>query len=875
MIVYQASLNYLKKNSLQSLFVILGIALGIAVTFAIDIAIDSAQKSFSLSAQRITGKATHKITAVDNSDIEQALYKKLKNNLGISDIAPVIETFVPVIKNKNSQALEQEISLTQSNNDRELIKILGVDPLAETKFRDFNLGFDFSNDFKKQHINFICSKNTADKLNLSKSSSIKLRIGSQIKDVYLLGFFEDDSQQYDNLFLFDLAQAQELLDKQGYLTRIDLKSTTADKFENFRAQSISKQQLQEFIGAQYLLEDFQNGKKALTQMTKSFNVNLQALSFLAIIVAAFLIFNSVSFSVVQRRKVFAVLRTIGVSKEKIIKIVLFEAFIFAVLGISLGLFLGYTVADKLVALVLQTINDIYFSVEVSVKSISIWSLAKSLGLGFVTCVLAAFFPAFDASSTSPILAMSRSGFEKLSQVKNRVNLFLAIVFALAAIFVLQIKIDFDFLPIIFNEINLAFLSLLLFMLAFTVLIPSFIKFLVSLLKPIYTKLFSFVGSFSIQSISKQLSRTAIAITALTIALSMVLALDITVSSFRKTVENWLDKSLKADVYISIPRLVSNQASEFIPLDLQENIKNNYTKDIKTFLTYSMLNTETSVGKIQVAAIEKNQEALELMKFTQTSKGFWQEILNDSDSILVSEPFINKYQKNINDLITITTKYGKKDFKIVAVFQDFGSEHGIIMMSKQRFQKEFAKQEVNSIGLLLHNPNQVQEFIEKLKQDLFEKHLLFIRSNISLKNESLDIFDRTFQITNVLKIIALAVAFIAILSSFMALQLERVREFAILKASGTSNRQISAILVLQTVTMGIFAFLFALPVGILQAFIMIFVINKRSFGWTLEWNLTNQFFLEIFALAFVASILSVCYPIFFTNKVKLSEVLRND
>ena len=147
MIVYQASLNYLKKNSLQSLFVILGIALGIAVTFAIDIAIDSAQKSFSLSAQRITGKATHKITAVDNSDIEQALYKKLKNNLGISDIAPVIETFVPVIKNKNSQALEQEISLTQSNNDRELIKILGVDPLAETKFRDFNLGFDFSNDF--------------------------------------------------------------------------------------------------------------------------------------------------------------------------------------------------------------------------------------------------------------------------------------------------------------------------------------------------------------------------------------------------------------------------------------------------------------------------------------------------------------------------------------------------------------------------------------------------------------------------------------------------------------------------------------------------------------------------------------------------------
>ena len=89
------------------------------------------------------------------------------------------------------------------------------------------------------------------------------------------------------------------------------------------------------------------------------------------------------------------------------------------------------------------------------------------------------------------------------------------------------------------------------------------------------------------------------------------------------------------------------------------------------------------------------------------------------------------------------------------------------------------------------------------------------------------------------------------------------------------KKIAQLLGLQTLTMGFFAFLFAIPAGVIQAYVMIFVINKRSFGWSLDWNLENSFYTEIFFLAILASLISVIYPVLYTNKVKLSEALRND
>lgn len=879
MILYKSSLNYLKRNALQSFFVILGISLGIAVTFAIDIAIESAQKSFAISAQRVSGTASHSVYSSDGRELDEKNFLKLKNELGIVELAPVLEAFVPVFKSQyqNNSSLEEEISLTQKNEDRDLIKILGVDPLSEANFREVQILTDSNQSIFSKDPGFFCSKSTAENLGLKQGDLVRLRIGSRIKEARLEAFFDSDSSTYQNLFLMDISQAQKLLNKPGLLTRIDLKAKD-DVFETVFNKAIDIAELKAQLGDKLSLKSSKSRSKSLEQMTKSFNINLQALSFLAIIVAAFLIYNSVSFSVVQRRKIFAIYRTIGVSRREIVKAVVLEALVFAVLGISLGAFVGYLFADTLVGLVLQTINDIYFSVEVSIKTISFMTLFKSVGLGLAMSFVAALLPALDASSTNPSMAMSRTSFEAKGRLKAQLFILLSIVFAVLAYLVIQVRISPNISNVILNDINLGFMALLFVLLSFTLLIPTAIRILCIVLKPVYSIVLGFTGSFAIKSISRQLSRTAVAISALTIALSMTLALNITVSSFRKTVEHWLEQSLKADVYISVPRLVSNQAQEVIPADLNSMIETEFKDEIKEILTYSMLSVESEIGEIQLAAIQESQAAYELVDFKSSIDNFWQRITAGEKLILVSEPFTYKNNLGLNDELEIKTKIGTEKFKIAAVFEDFGSEHGIVMMSKGSFENYFQTSDVNSLGIILNEHNSksaIDSFIEKLKKLVFKKHLLFIRSNYSLKEESMNIFDRTFQVTNVLKFIALTVAFIAILSSFMSLQLERIKEFSILRATGTSPWQIAKILTVQTLTMGFFAFLFAIPAGILQAYIMIFVINKRSFGWSLSWNLDSAFYTEVFLLAIGASLLSVVYPIYFTNKVQLSESLRND
>jgi putative ABC transport system permease protein len=879
MLLYKSSLNYLKRNFLQSLFVIVGISLGIAVTFAIDIAVDSAQKSFSLSAKRVAGVATHSIYSIDGKEIEEKLFVRLKNDLGIADLAPVLEAFVPVFKSSfvNNSSLEKEISLTQKNADRDLIKILGIDPLSESKFREIQIAAKSNGKIFSSELGVFCSKTTAKALGVELGDKIRLRIGSKIKEARLQAFFDSDSSNYQNLFLMDISQAQKLLDKPGKLTRIDLKAID-DSFNTVFGKGISLDELKKSLSEDETIKSSESRSKSLEQMTKSFNINLQALSFLAIIVAAFLIYNSVSFSVVQRRKIYAVYRTIGVSRREIIKAVVLEAFVFAILGIGLGVFLGYLFADTLVGLVLQTINDIYFSVEVSVKAISFFALFKSVGLGLLMSLVAALLPALDASSTNPVMAMSRTSFESKNKLKAQAYIVLSVCFAILAYFVVKIKVPDNPLNMIFNDINFGFLALLFILLSFTLLIPTAIQILCKLLEPIYAFLLGFAGSFSIKSIARQLSRTSVAISALTIALSMTLALNITVSSFRQTVENWLEQSLKADVYISVPRLVSNQANDVIPEEVQFIIDKDFKADVQETLTYSMLNAESNIGEIQLAAIQESEAALGLVNFHNSIENFWQRMISGEKLILVSEPFTYKNHLGLNDSLEIKTKQGLESFTIAGIFEDFGSEHGIVMMSKKTFQYYFKTKDVNSLGVILRDHNSkkaIDGFIEKLKSAIFKKHLLFIRSNYSLKQESMDIFDRTFQVTNVLKFIALAVAFIAILSSFMSLQLERIKEFSILRATGTSPWQIGKILSAQTLTMGFFAFLFAIPAGIIQAYVMIFIINKRSFGWSLSWNLESAFYIEVFLLAMGASIISVIYPIFFTNRVNLSESLRND
>jgi putative ABC transport system permease protein len=179
-----------------------------------------------------------------------------------------------------------------------------------------------------------------------------------------------------------------------------------------------------------------------------------------------------------------------------------------------------------------------------------------------------------------------------------------------------------------------------------------------------------------------------------------------------------------------------------------------------------------------------------------------------------------------------------------------------------------------LGLTLEPDADTSAVIEDLQAKLADYDLI-VQDNKSLLNSALDVFDRTFSITIALRLLATLVAFIGILSALMALQLEHTREYGMMRANGMTGGQLTIFTLIQTGLMGLVAGILALPIGMVLSLVLIYVVNVRSFGWTMQFTLLPNEFAEAFIVAVVAALLAGIYPAFKLSRLKPAAALRSE
>ena len=387
----KTGLRDLTRRPLQTALMILGVALGVAVVIAIDLANTAAKTAFDLSTQAITSKTTHQIIGGVNG-IDENLYRKIRVDLGYRLSAPVVEG--------DGIALDL---------DAQPLHILGIDFFAEAPFRNFlsNSSSTSSIDltrFYTQQRTALIGVGVAERYNIKTGDSVRVQINDQIIEIVIAGVLtpsEANSRRaLDGLMIMDIAAAQESLGMIGKLSRIDLIATD-DQVK----------QLQNAMPANARIVNASEQSNTVAQLTSAFQLNLTALSMLALIVGMFLIYNTMMFSVVQRRAVFGIMRALGVTGTQLFTLVVSEAAIASSIGALIGLGLGWVLGQGAVRLVTQTINDLYFSLTVSDAPLTLFTAIKGLVLGIGAGVLAAAAPAAEASGVEPITAMRSSSFE--------------------------------------------------------------------------------------------------------------------------------------------------------------------------------------------------------------------------------------------------------------------------------------------------------------------------------------------------------------------------------------------------------------------------------------------------------------------------------
>lgn len=350
MILWRAGFRYLLRHPLQVVFAVIGVALGVAVVVAIDLANSSAERAFNLSAEALTGRTTHMIVGGSNGLPEDS-YRKIRLDGKWRNSAPVVEGFA---------AVPGQPGLT--------LKLLGVDPFAERPFRNYAPATDRRLGLARLVTEpgaALMTRETARSLGLSQGDRLPLTIGGNPREITFVGLLEPRQQvtarALENLVVMDLSSAQEFFAQKGRLSRIDLIAPFDE------AGQASLDQLRALLPANAEILPADSRAQTMAQMTRAFQLNLTALSLLALVVGMFLIYNTMTFSILQRRALLGALRTLGVTRREIFSMVLVEAFLVGAVGTALGLAAGVLLANGLLAIVTRTINDLYFVLNVQTR----------------------------------------------------------------------------------------------------------------------------------------------------------------------------------------------------------------------------------------------------------------------------------------------------------------------------------------------------------------------------------------------------------------------------------------------------------------------------------------------------------------------------
>ncbi len=841
-ILFFTGWRYLLRHPWQTFLMITGITLGVAVVISVDLANASASRAFDLSTETVAGKATHQISA-GSQGLDEEIYTQLLLQGWQVPMAPVIADYAssPELGNRTLQ-------------------FLGVDAFAEAPFRNY-LGSanptqnsspvgaspDHLVNFLTQPGAILISEENAIRHQLSIGQTISLEMAGQVHNVTITGLVRPaDSlsrRALESLILADIATAQELTGRLGVIDRIDIILPESSAVTGLL------EQIQSQIPANATLQPVEARSGAVAQMTAAFRVNLTALSLLALVVGLFLIYNTITFSVVQRRPMFGVLRSLGVTREEVFLLVLSEALVIGLLGALLGAVLGILMGQGTVRLVTQTINDLFFVVNVRGVQIPVSSLIKGIVLGVSATLMAAAPPAWEAASVPPRLALSRSGLENKAQRAVWLAAWWGLGFITAGIALLGLPTD---------SLIISFAATFAIVVGFAMLVPVSTKLAMRVATPFLGRIWGTLGRMAPRDVVNSLSRTSIAVMALMVAVSVTIGVSLMVNSFRATVITWLGETLQNDIYISAPGLNSTTPSIVIEPGVKPLLQS--IPGIERMDALRSVEVDSPNGLVHIAATDNfslGEERIYLSHRVPENK-IWEEMQNGS--VIISEPLANRLKLTGKEAsIILNTATGLQSFEVAGIYYDYASTQGTVTMALNIYQDLWKDSNVTALGLRLAPGADLDTVIRDVEEVISTQQRLIVRANQALRNEVLVVFDRTFAITAALQILATIVAFIGVLSALLSLALEKQREMGILRSVGMTVRQLWGLMMLETGLMGSVAGLLALPTGYALALILVYIINRRSFGWTLQMQVDPIPFLQAMFVAIFAALIAGVYP----------------
>ena len=602
-------------------------------------------------------------------------------------------------------------------------------------------------------------------------------------------------------------------------------------------------------------------------MLAAFRWNLSVLSYVSLAVGAFLIYNTISVSVVRRRFEIGILRAVGATRGLIMTAFLGEAAAVGFVGAIAGVALGRSMAEGAVKLVSATVESLYVSSRPGTLALTWDSALLAIMIGVGVSVVSALSPAWEASRVVPVEAMARGRREHQAVVHRLRDLLFATILAGGAWLASRQQ------PIAGKPIY-GYLAAVLLIAASALAIPALVSAFSVGAAAMLQRVFGVEALLATRSLAGSLRRSSVLVAALSTAIAVLVAIGIMVGSFRETVLLWMTDQLRADLYLSPAVPAAADRHPKMSADIVERISRvPGVAAVDQMRTYeiSYQGMPATLGSID-ARIAARYQTRSFLSGAGARSVLHQ--LLGADTVIVSEPFANKHNVRAGDTLTLPLAGTTTAFRVIDIYYDYSSERGSIFMDRATLLRYLPDPDPSNLAVYLE-PGTLAEEARRAVQTAVADRRVLVFLNRSLREQGMRIFDRTFAITYALEAVAVFVAVMGVGGALLALVIDRRREFGLLRFLGAADGQVRRMILFEAGFLGLLANVAGLILGFLLSLLLIHVIDKQSFGWTIQFHWPVAVLLSALSIVYLATLLAGLYPARIATQLVPIEVIHEE
>jgi len=793
LLLYALVLAPLRENPGRAALAVLAIALGVALGVAVHLVNSSALNEFELAARHLAGEADLVVRG-PRAGFEESWYPRLTRLPQVEAANPALDLEVPLVGRPDS------------------LRILGFDPLRAVQVQPSLLPERSSMTlelFDPEAI--LLSPSAAQWLRLKPGDRLDVQVGTRAVAFKVAGLLPQGAYR-QRLGVVDVATAQWRLAQLGRLNRVDLRVKPGTDVAAFRRE------LQALLpaGVQVMTPQIEGERGA--HLTRAYRLNLDMLALVALFTGAFLVFSSQVLALLRRRTQLALLRALGVTRGALLARLLAEGAVIGVIGSILGTLLGYALARYALAVVGADLGAGYFRSIVAGLEVEPGTLAFFAALGVMFALLGAAAPAWEAARRAPAPAL-RAGDEE-DGLRKLHTLWWGTA-SIAAGLLLALAPAVDGLPIG------GYIAIGLILLGSVLVMPHIVERFLRRL-PVPGRAFLALAVAQLKATPRQ---AAISVAAIVISFSLMVSMLIMVSSFRTSLESWLERMLPADLYLRPARF--GETAFFTP-DEQARIAATPGIERATFIRTQtlLLAAERPPVTLLAGPVEVGDpgKVLPLASRPYTPRP------DEPPPVWVSEVAADFYGLRAREHVQLPIGGAPRRFTVAGIWRDYARQNGAIAMNRGLYVELTGDRLANDAALWLRRDASVTDVQQVLRSRLPAAAGFEIATTRDLREISLRAFDRTFAITYALEIAAVLIGLFGVSVSFSAQALARRREFGVLRHVGMTRREIGAMLGCEGAVVAALGCAVGLATGWLVGLILTHVVNRQSFHWSMELNL---------------------------------------